>query len=139
MLVNFSTSRVFRYKKVDGNWQNELQSQMYIEQLPNSPIINGFYNSTVGGTSGTYPLNGLITTQYLDQQIISFCVTWQNLIVDFMSITCWTGVYDGKTQTIETMWIQRHQSNAWNSTLIGANVFKRVNISFVTTVKKARR
>lgn len=121
-----SHSTHYNTKKIDGMWSNELQSQMYIEQLPNSPIINGYYNSSVGGTSGTYPLNGLITTQNLNQQIVAFCVTWQNLIADFMSITCWTGMFDYSSQTIESMWMLRRQSkSSWNTTLVGSDIFKR--------------
>lgn len=125
-IIVLALSVLVTSKRIDGTWHNKLHSQMYVEQLPNSPILNGYYNSTVGGTSGTYPLNGLITTQYLNQQIVSFCVTWQNLIADFMSITCWTGVYDYSSQTIESMWMLRRQtSNTWNSTLIGSDTFKR--------------
>lgn len=126
LYIVFCTILFVGGEKIDGMWNNHIGSHMFIEQLPQSPIVNGYYNSSVGGAKGTYPLNGLITTINENQQIVTFCVVWQNQIADFMSGTCWTCTFDLKQDSITGMWILRKQSyNEWNSTTVGVDIFKR--------------
>ncbi len=112
---------------VAGNWQNELGSQMTIE-VYQQIIIDGWYNSSVGYASGTYPLVGFVGQSITGQaQIICFSVLWQNDLVNSNSVTSWDGSYDPNSDTIETVWVLRSgPPNTWNNTMIGTNIFRRI-------------
>jgi len=78
------------------------QPRVYI-QVYQTMILDGWY-ATPDQTS--YPLNGLYSTPInsANDQMVSFCVLWQNGLPTTPGITTWNGRYKPATNTIEASW-----------------------------------
>lgn len=110
---------------LNGLWQNELQSQMYIE-VTKDLVVQGWYNSSVGDANGTYPLIGLVSPSAKSQRTIAFNVLWVNGIVDSPAITSWNGYYDPTLNNIVAAWTLLVVPRTWHSASFGADTFVKV-------------
>ncbi|MDQ3205446.1 MAG: avidin/streptavidin family protein [Pseudomonadota bacterium] len=111
---------------IDGTWYNELGSVVTITSNGNS--ISGTYQTAVGDAQGVYDLTGYINSD--TDPSVGWVVLWSNQYGDSNSLTTWAGQYysDSNPEVMITMWLLRNeeaQSQNWNSTLVGEDVFYR--------------
>jgi hypothetical protein len=109
-----------------GTWMNELGSTMELIQAGAS--LTGFYRSAVSG-AGDAVVGEL--AGWADGDLVAFSVNWERTA----SLTAWTGqlVGVGAAQRLKTMWLlvqnvddPAEPSGLWNSTLVGADSFRRI-------------
>eukprot|EP00118_Oscarella_pearsei_P024733 m.306684 g.306684 ORF g.306684 m.306684 type:complete len:159 (+) comp41496_c0_seq1:718-1194(+) len=121
---------------LEGYWQNELGSCMYIDKVDGEGQFSGTYNSEDGNAKFEYDLIGRwdSSTEPSTEKgaTLGWTVTWDN--ADYgnsESTTTWSGIYfpeSGQEEQIQTTWlltVSKAFSNVWESTLVGKDVFKR--------------
>jgi hypothetical protein len=123
-------------EKLEGTWQNELESKMVITKIDkDTGAISGTYQTKKdSGTQGEeYPLSGWVNTSATDPElknhviVVSFSVRWGK----HGSVTAWNGYYSPKEKdpTIIGQWLlSRTNSNQeWDHILTGQDQFHRLD------------
>ncbi|KIY65061.1 Avidin/streptavidin [Cylindrobasidium torrendii FP15055 ss-10] len=115
---------------INGTWYNELGSTVRFDASLNG-TLSGQYNSAVGNAKDFYILTGRYETQPLPNRgvTLGWTVNFKNDLRDAHSTTTWSGQYfGGEKEEIRTQWLLSRavrQTDAWQSTLVGSNVFTR--------------
>ena len=126
----------FKYP-IDGLWENELGSVMLVAAEYTGELI-GVYKSTEGTPpgSGFFVLRGTHTFAY-NGTTFGFSVSWD--LPGTMTTTSWSGQYleasapaeeeeESSSPTLVTTWTlvsATEPGNAWQSTLVGTDTFRR--------------
>jgi hypothetical protein len=131
---------------IEGNWYNELGSQMQLSQ--NGASITGWYQTKVGDAGGKYDLVGSIDTAGSptpNGQAVAWVVVWNNAANgSSSSVTAWSGQYQiiGGQEEITTLWLLTRESPSqsdWSSTFINQDIFTRNPPNEVQAQAAARR
>ena len=114
---------------IRGEWFNELDSSMLIEEIKDS-TFRGKYHTKVGDAEGQYELVGRVSVPSDDNRTVAFVVAWQNGKKDTDAITAWSGeVREVQgVQYMTTTWlltIETAPKDDWASTKVGKDFFTR--------------
>ncbi|KIY65060.1 Avidin/streptavidin [Cylindrobasidium torrendii FP15055 ss-10] len=119
---------------INGTWYNELGSYVELEASPDG-TLSGRYNSAVGQATHEYVLTGRYDTRShrFDGATLGWTVNWENDRKYSPSTTVWSGQYfsGNKGESIRTQWLltsSTWERSAWQSTLIGADIFTREKV-----------
>jgi hypothetical protein len=123
---------------LDGQWYNELGSQMTLQI--DGAQITGIYTTNVGAT-GTYTLVGALDlTPTPASQTFGFVVAWQQA----NSVTTWSGQYQliNGQETLTMLWLLTSETappNNWRATTVGEDLFTRTPPQEETKATKLAR
>lgn len=117
---------------ISGTWYNELGSKMVLQVM--GKRISGTYHTKVGDASGDYELVGQMDTDNDESTAIGWVVIWNNQYGSSDSVTAWSGQvqeFNG-VESIVTTWLltaETDEGDDWHSTLIGKDIFTRLEPS----------
>ncbi|KAJ7280894.1 Avidin/streptavidin [Mycena rebaudengoi] len=127
-------SKQVDWKKLSGDWYNQLGSKMTLIADENGGL-RGKYNSAVGHAQDFYILTGRFDAcpPESDKGIsIGWVVTYRNAKLNAHSTATWSGQYfDGADERILTQWLLTSStapSSVWKSTNVGHDTFTRGEI-----------
>lgn len=117
---------------ISGTWYNELGSKMVIQVA--GKRITGTYHTRVGDASGDYELIGQMDTDNDNSTAIGWVVVWNNQYGSSDSVTSWSGQVQelAGVESIVTTWLltaETEQDDDWHSTLVGKDIFTRLEPS----------
>ncbi|XP_070599825.1 avidin-like [Erythrolamprus reginae] len=116
---------------LSGNWTNDLNSTMQINDINEAGVFSGMYLTAVSTTSQDIRLSPLQGIQQLRNQLLfGFTVNW----TFSASTTVFVGQYlvraDGR-ELLKTTWLLRaavkSMKDDWRATRVGTNTFHRTN------------
>ncbi|XP_063036824.1 avidin-like [Melospiza melodia melodia] len=120
--------------KLTGQWQNDLGSNMTIDEVKENGDFTGKYFTAVSASPEEIKESPLVGSQrlpYWSQPTFGFTVHWNFT----KSITVFTGqcfVDDNGKEILKTMWLLRSHVRSprddWKATLVGYNIFRRKHI-----------
>ena len=124
------SEQVESWKKLSGDWHNQLGSKMTLIADENGGL-RGKYNSAVGEAEDFYILTGRFDARPPSDEGVSvgWVVTYHNRKLNAHSTATWSGqfFYDGH-ERILTNWLLTSStapSSVWKSTNVGHDTFTR--------------
>ncbi|XP_054139365.1 avidin-like [Melozone crissalis] len=120
--------------KLTGQWQNDLGSNMTIDEVKENGDFTGRYLTKVKSSPEEIKESPLVGSQqlpYWSQPTFGFTVHWNftNTITVFTG-QCFVDA-NGK-EVLKTMWLLRShvrsRTDDWKATLVGYNIFRRKHI-----------
>lgn len=111
--------------QLSGVWFNQLGSRLEMA-CDDDGRLTGTFESSVSGARGRHALSGYADPHPADETgAIGFTVSWS----PGHAVTVWSGHYHGGRQEIAATWLLTTGGpfgpEAWRSTVIGHDVFRR--------------
>ena len=115
--------------QIEGSWTNQLGSTLEIGTV-NNGRFNGTYTTAVGNAQNfVNDVNGTIIEGEHGKTLVAMQVAWRHREEGKpSSLTSWTGLFDPKTQTIDTQWLLVSNDDSlhnWSSFRHNKDLFTR--------------